>query len=341
MAKLKKQIRRTTQRLENMAADDPRRQRAETRLDYLQDKQERRQTRRQENRALNRGSTTAQQWRGDKYSENQEAVANIGFQNPNISGPLGGQTTTYNPETGEVDVNQTLSDPQQNILNQGQDLTNAGLQAALQQLMGGQFGQSFNPQMDPRSVGSNFEADRARIEEAAYGRLIGDTEDRYGREREELKQQLYNRGVSLDQIANNPEMQAFENRYQTVRDNARRDATMMGGDEYSRNFGIQEQLRSNQFAEQAGARNQQFGEMNFLQNMGTGLMLPSFQPYQGAQVNYASPNDLRLGYGALDVQRGQLGLQGQQLDLQRAQVEAAINRMNQPAAPPPSPFIPG
>lgn len=153
------------------------------------------------------------------------------------------------------------------------ELANAGADLALQNLQATNLGSAFNPTLTDRPLTGQLEADRARIEEAVFGRLTRGLEDDYRRGREQAEQNLRNAGIPF---STNPDSQyqqrlgAFDKRFDDARLAARQTAIGIGGDEYQRAFGIGEQLRQNQLGEQSGIRNQQLSEVGNLSNVGLG-----------------------------------------------------------------------
>jgi len=101
------------------------------------------------------------------------ADQNIGLGSPGIQKNPFGTQTIERDENGNIVVDSQLSDPQQAILDRDQALSLGGRDAAQQLLEGQNFG------ADRRALGSDFQADRARMEEEVYGRLTrGMDEDR-------------------------------------------------------------------------------------------------------------------------------------------------------------------
>lgn len=232
---------------------------------------------------------------------------------------FGTQEITRDPVTGEVIQKQKLSGDQQKILDQGEQLTQTGQNLAQGTLS--QFQAGFNPATAQRTTSGNLEADRARIEDQVFGRLTRGMDEQKGNERQDLEQTLHNRGIPLGSKQFNDQMAEFDKRYDTRIADARAQATQMGGDEYSRNFGINEQLIANQISQGQSIRNQNLSEANALQGMGTGLMTPNFQGYQGTQ--YQAPDVLGAKGLTVQTQQGQQGLDIQQQNADTAAKAAA------------------
>lgn len=244
-----------------------------------------------------------------------EADRQIGYNNPNISGPLGGQTVTKNPD-GSVRLDQTLAPDQQRILDQDSKLSQMGRELATQRLQQGGLGQGwdpnlggrqygasggpseFNPNLGGRSINQNsgpeafnstfaprtnlglglgnkfnpnltartttgdLVSDRRRIEDQVFQNLTRNLKRDKAEEGAQLEQTLYNRGIAPD--PSNPAyqkaMRDFNERYDQREAAAMGQAVEMGGNEFGRTVGIQEQMRTNDFGQQIGTRQQNFGE---------------------------------------------------------------------------------
>lgn len=221
------------------------------------------------------------------------AGKNQQLQNPNQYNPFGSQTVSTD-EYGNVSINQQLSPEQQRILDYENQITGTARGLAAQRLNAGTFGSEFNPELAARTATGDLLADRARIEEETYGRLTRNLDRDYQAEKERREQTLMNRGIALrpDDPTYQAYMQDLEDNYNQQKEAARGQAVQFGGDEFARSFGIGEQLRANQFSEQQGIRNQQFGEIGSLGQMGLGLQLPQFQAYNPIGYALTSPIDV-------------------------------------------------
>lgn len=227
--------------------------------------------------------------------QKQVADQNVMLGSPGMQiNPFGEQSITRD-EQGNIIVESSLSDPQQQILDRDQQLSIGGRDVAQQLLDQQNFG------VDRRALGSDFAADRARIEDEVYGRLTRGMEEDRSRGLQEVEQRLHNRGIPMGSQQWNEEMQRFDRQFQERELDARAQAAMMGGQEYERNFGIQEQTLGNQM-----------NEMGYMSQFGTGLQLPNFQGYQGVQMQAPSALGVATGMGGLDLQREQLEFQKQQ-----------------------------
>lgn len=168
-------------------------------------------------------------------------------------------------------ANQPGANSVQDVKQNQTDIAASAGDAALTNLQGAGLGTSFTPQLTDRTTTGNLEADRSRIEDAVFGRLTRDLDQNYENRRQQVEQTLRNKGIPFSADPKSryqQELGALNRQYDDARLTARQTATEMGGQEYQRNFDIGETLRSNQFAEQAGTRNQQLGEVNSLSGMG-------------------------------------------------------------------------
>lgn len=175
---------------------------------------------------------------------------------------------------GGLPVADKLSATEQNIYTGGTELTDKALDMAGANLGGTQLGTAFDPQLAARTMEGDLLGDRQRIEEEVFGRLTRDLDQQYKQTREQTEQTLANKGIPYSNDPNSryqQELMAVDKRFDLARTDARQRAAEIGGGEYSRSFGIQEQLRANQFSEQQGTRNQQLGEVGSLANTGPGL----------------------------------------------------------------------
>lgn len=223
-----------------------------------------------------------------------EAAKNLQLANPNQVNPFGNRAITRDQE-GNITVTDSLSGGQQKILSNEEALSNVGRELAIGQLQSGAFGDVFNPQLAPRVSSGDLASDRQRYEDAIFAKFTRDQGEQKKLEEEQLRQRLYNQGIPFSadpESRYQQELKAFNKRYDTLRENAMQTATQLGGEEYQRNFGINEQLIANQLSQQQAVRNQRMGEVSNLSGLGAGLMLPNFQAYQAPTYNPANPTDI-------------------------------------------------
>lgn len=223
----------------------------------------------------------------------EAAEASNRLMNPNEVNPFGKKNITYD-ENGRPTVTTTLSDDQQKILDQGESLTQQG-----QQLAAGNLGGYSQYKADTSGMGKfEFATDdqaRQRIEQAIFDRLSRGMDTRHKNQSDQKAQDLYNRGI---QFSNDPnsryqqEMQAMQQGQQEERQSYQQQAVGLGGQEMQRNYDMSSgayntNLGGNIARNEAGMGQQQqmMSDTANLQGMGTGLMVPNFQEFQGNAVD--------------------------------------------------------
>lgn len=84
------------------------------------------------------------------------------------------------------------------------------------------------------------EEERARIEDAVFNKITRNVERDRKQEFDDMEQRMYNRGIPLDPTnpAYKKEMDALNEKYNTIKENAMQTATEMGGAELARTFGM-------------------------------------------------------------------------------------------------------
>ncbi len=286
-------------------------------------------------------------YNADVGGELDESKKQIALQNPDQYNPFGSQTTRMNPD-GSISVVQNLSQDQQKILDQDEALAKAGRGIAQDQISN--FQQPWDANTADRQFQGGFGADRMRIEDAVYQNLTRDNSKMKQQEREDLERTMFNRGIALDprneQYAKSQEN--LDKRYDSLDQQARLQATQFGGNEMAQQFGQQEQLIANQFAQGQAQRNQQLGELGQFANFSVGQQTPSFQGYQGPNYDVNDPSS--YVYGARDykeanqnqqIQKNQFGQTmdynydalGQQMAMQERAIAAAKASTQAPSQP--------
>ncbi len=231
-----------------------------------------------------------QKIRNEYRLQHKVAQDNIAYNNPNQVNPFGSQSVTYD-ENGNPVVTQKLSDAQQGILEQGQGITQAG-QGVTQDYLSNykQFGTQ------------DFGAKRNEIEDAVFSRLTKNVDQDYANTKAAKEQELYNKGIPFSPDPNSryqQELRGIDQRYDDLRTDARQRAAEIGGQEYQRQYGIE-----------LGTHQQGLSDAVTTQQLGTGLQLPQFQAYQGANIQVSNPTDV-------DLAMQQLQQNQQQIDIQR------------------------
>ncbi len=141
-----------------------------------------------------------------------------------------------NPTTGapEVPFNVGSSESIQAVGGSQEGLNLKGAGIANQNLSNPVVANPFTFQAD--------DAARQRIEDQAFARLTRGVDDKERQGKQELMQNLADRGIPYSNDPNSRyqmEMNDFNNRFDTIRGNARQDATAMGGQELQRQYDIQ------------------------------------------------------------------------------------------------------
>lgn len=142
----------------------------------------------------------------DAAAESADAIAagqeiDRAYDFPNVSGPLGSQTVTRDPVTGEVTVNQALSPEQQALVS-------------------GLYGDAG--------------ASRQRIEDALYARSTARLDPQWQDRTEQARTRLYNQGLQEGDAAYETQMRNLGTAQTDAYDMARNQATAAGGIEQSR-----------------------------------------------------------------------------------------------------------
>lgn len=150
-------------------------------------------------------------------ARNSTPAGNI-LTNPNVNGPLGGQTVSIDPVTGQPIVNQTLSQGNQQALSGIQGSSNAGSQA-LQGLIGGGLLGTIN---NPAPAGGP--APMSNLGQSIYNQLTSGLDDQKKREREQLDQTLSNRGIPVGSEGYSNMYRDLDKRYDDIFANARNQA---------------------------------------------------------------------------------------------------------------------
>lgn len=149
----------------------------------------------------------------------------------------------------------------------GMEGTPGVLESSQSKLQDAGMGTAFNPTLTPTSTTGDLQADRARIEEEVFGRLTRDLDKNKARDRQELEQSLYNRGIGVGNPLYNQQMSEFDQKYNDMTTDARQRAAEIGGQELDRSFGIGWQQRQNEYGEQSGIRNQNLKEIQDVNTM--------------------------------------------------------------------------
>lgn len=172
--------------------------------------------------------------------------------NANQQNPFGSQQVTYDPITGQPQVNQSLSSGNQSVVS-GVQGASTGANSALQSLLGGgAFGSLTNP---------GEGAPQSNYEKSVFDQLTRGVGEQKAQEKNQLEQSLANRGIPVGSEAYTNSMRDFDRRYDDITQNARSQAVTQ-------------------------ANNQLLSSVGTLSGVGqSGFYNPSFQPFQAAGYN--------------------------------------------------------
>ncbi len=200
--------------------------------------------------------------------------------NPNQINQFGQQNVSIGPD-GQPTVTQVLSKPNQDVVGGIQGNSVTANQALGGMLGGGAFGSAYT---------SGEGVPLSNYEKAYEKQLTSGFDEKKAREREDLDQQLAQRGIPVGSRAYSNSMGDLDKRYDEIFSNARNSAVTAG----------------NQFQLQALNSLAQVGQAGFLQ--------PNFQGF--APVGYNQPNASDIFNVTTNA-----NLQQQQLDIQRQQLK--------------------
>lgn len=167
---------------------------------------------------INTGASVAQ----------QGAVAGNTLSNPNIQGPFGGSTFSFDPVTGQPTQNNFLSQGNQGVVQGLQGASSAASQAN-QGLLNG-IGQSLIPGMGGAAA-QGFGGGGSPLstyEKATYGKLTSGLAEQKSKDVEDLRQQLSNQGIPVGSEAYNSRMAALDKRYDQLDSDAKNQAVVSG-----------------------------------------------------------------------------------------------------------------
>lgn len=289
------------------------------------------------------------------------AQGNIALNRPGQEiNPYGSQTYSYD-EQGNLVKSSQLSDPMQQRFDAGQtremNLLNQQNQAI------SQFGQQQPLSYEGLpSLANDFSADRQRIEGGLYDKFQRRMGDRFSDERENLKQELANRGIPMGSERYNEQMEQLSQRQNDAFLDAQTQAMQMGGQEQQNLFGMNLAGRQQGIQERTNQYYQPLQTAQMMQGMQQGVINPQFQPmYQAniaptdvqgtAQGFYNTNTNAAMQQAQIDASRANAGLAASTsrannaasnaaaLQRQReAQAHAAAMQANQPRPSSPNPW---
>lgn len=261
---------------------------------------------------------------------NQQHIQDQMQVQPNQFGPYGSSQYVINPQTGKPEIRTDLGS-QQDLMDRRQNLDRGFLstteplfnQMAQNAQQGLNFDNAFNPNMaaamqDPNQM-------RRQYEDTMYNRFTRDYDQRFARQDEDFDQMMANKGIPVGSELYNRQKKELEQQQSDAYEDARARATQMGGDEMSRQFGVQQgqfgmgmQKRGQDINETQALYDQPWRTMGNTLGMYQGVVNPQFQQYQPIQV------------GNTAGMMGQIG--GQQMGQNFAQNVTYPHQMAQTAA---------
>lgn len=258
------------------------------------------------------------------------AQNNIAMNRPGEEiNPYGSQTYSYD-EQGNLIKSSQLSDPMQQRFDAGQtremNLLNQQNQAI------SQFGQQQPLSYEGLpSLTNDFSQDRQRIEGGLYDKFQRRMGDRFSKQKEDLQQQLANRGIPMGSERYNEEMDRFAQRQNDAYLDAQTQAMQMGGTEQQNMFNMNLTGRQQGIQERTNQYYQPLTTASTLQGMQQGVINPQFQPMYQANM---SPTDVQGTAQGFYNTNTNAAMQQAQIDASRANagLSASTSRANNAAS---------
>jgi hypothetical protein len=240
------------------------------------------------------------------------AEYNMWANRPNETNAYGSLNYTTGPN-GEIIREAKLSDANQAIL-EGRQGIDQSLQAGVQGLTG-QMGKAFNfnSSYDPRKM-AGFDG-RQRIENQIYNRQKGLMDEQFGQEKNQLMQNLADRGITEGSELYNKELERFDRSRQDAYNSSYTNAVQFGGQEQANQFNMASQGRGQQFGEQLQQWQSPYQAAGQMLGMTQGVINPQFQNM--AQVGMNPVDATGIGMGMLGMQH-ESAMQAKQLEAQKA-----------------------
>lgn len=248
---------------------------------------------------------------------------------------VGGSREYYtDPITGERKIKDTLTGPNKDLYDAetGADTMGARLAGKfIDQLPQDSYS---SKNIDPRfGIPTADTQDRMRIEGDVYNNLTRDLDQNYKQTQEEKKQELADRGIPLGSELYSREMDRLDKGYQRQKLEARSQATQIGGQELSNQFGMGLQSHQQAIGDLQGDYSLPTSLAGSLLGIGQGYQQPNFigfQPIEKQGVDFGQ--NFGIWQGAKTARRGQdiqqqgqtqaAGLDAQKLALARQQAAA-------------------
>ncbi len=146
---------------------------------------------------------------------------------------------------------------------------------------------SVNDRSIPKAANYHHgELQRNRVEDAMWKRLQGKMDPYFAEEQRRKTQELANRGIPVSSRAHGKEWEFMAQRHRDARLAAAQDAILMGGQEQSRLFGLQDAMHQTGVRDALTERGTRLNELGTLLGFSRGTAIPSFIPQPTA--GYAS-----------------------------------------------------
>jgi hypothetical protein len=220
----------------------------------------------------------------------------------NQSNPYGSSEWEIDPATGMLTRKESLSAPQQQILdNQQQQDIGVG-QTSLNQL--GQFNAKgeYNYANAPKIPGSeDLQAERKRQEDMVNQNFSARNEPRFAQEQEALKQSLADRGIPLTSERAKMELSNLNQTQNDARLNSQVQGISTSGTEYDRSFSTGLTNRQQYINEYDTQYTKPLNTMAQLGQLQKGVVNPNYQAASDLQVGQVDVGKIGADYGNIDA----------------------------------------
>lgn len=210
---------------------------------------------------------------------------NIGANRLDEQSALGSLRYETDPATGRTIIKKDYSPEMQARFDaiQGREM---GLYGMQNQMMGGlrdQLGRPLDFGGLPE-INKDYSQDRQRVEDSIYNRFQRRFKDQFAEEKNNLQQQLADRGIPMGSERYNKEMQQLSQRQNDATLNAQAQAIEMGGQEQQNLFNMGMQGRQQGINERLTQRSVPLSEYGAIQGFQQGVIDPNFNPTYQAQM---------------------------------------------------------
>lgn len=256
----------------------------------------------------------------------EKAVADASAKGQISYGNAAAESNAFGTKTVEFDANgrpvvkESLTPEQQQILDQQQQLSQTGGQAAQQIISQGGLGQSFAPNLDQRVTQGDLLGFRQKQQQDLEQYLTRDFQRDKARDLNALETSLYNRGIPLDRQAEayDRAIEGLNRDYDARYASAAAQALQFGNQEAQTTFDMNEGVRAAQLREQQITRGQNLSDAQTLSTLGTGVIVPQFNPFQGGNYTLQSPTAVQTELNAAQIAAKQQKAQEKLINAQAA-----------------------